>query len=114
MLNFLAYKEKAIYPEGHEGNNDDLTGREAYTIYGKHARKLLPVLGGRVINAGRIKTVSNELEPEWEDFAFPMYPSFQTLMKMTSLKSFQDKDIHREAGLSRTKLIVFSPYNEFL
>ena len=80
VLNFLAYKEKAIYPEGHEGNNDELTGREAYMIYGKHSRKLLPALGARIINAGRVKLSSNELEPEWEDFAFPMYPSFQTLM----------------------------------
>ena len=114
VLNFLAYKEKAIYPEGHEGNDDELSGREAYMIYGKHSRKLLPVLGARIINAGRVKLSSNELEPEWEDFAFPMYPSFQTLMKMTSLKVFQDKDIHRRAGLSRTKLIVFSPYKEYL
>jgi len=114
VLNFFAYKEKAIYPEGYEGNDVELSGREAYMIYGKHSRKLLPVLGARILNAGRIKLASNELEPEWEDFAFPMYPSFQTLMKMTSLKVFQDYDIHRTAGLSRTKLIVFSPYNEFL
>lgn len=34
FVNLLAYRERAVYPEGHELAHEDLSGSEAYGRYG--------------------------------------------------------------------------------
>ena len=43
MVNLLKFKEKAEYEDGRES---DLTGAEAYAIYGKEVVKHLKKVGG--------------------------------------------------------------------
>lgn len=40
--------------------------------------------------------------------------SKNSLIKYTSSKIFQDVQIHREAGMEKTKVYAISPYDEFL
>lgn len=61
----------------------------------------------------------SENEHDWDEFLLIKfnksgYDDILERLENANLKEFQDKDIHRRAGLSRTKLIVFSPYKEFL
>ena len=46
MVNLLKFRKKAEYPDGRE---TDLTGAEAYAIYGLGVSKLVADLGGRMV-----------------------------------------------------------------
>ena len=51
MVNLLKFKDKAEYPDKRE---TDLTGEEAYAIYGKEVRKHLEKVGGQPIFSGKV------------------------------------------------------------
>ena len=46
MVNLLKFKEKAEYEDGRE---TDLTGKEAYSIYGQEVTKHLAKIGGKLV-----------------------------------------------------------------
>mgnify|MGYP003624736550 CR=1 FL=1 len=51
MVNLLKFKDKAEYEDGRE---TDLSGRDAYMIYGRAVTDVLPLFGGRGIFAGDV------------------------------------------------------------
>ena len=51
MVNLLKFKDKAEYPDKRE---TDLTGEEAYAIYGQEVRKHLEKVGGKPIFSGKV------------------------------------------------------------
>ena len=51
MLNLLKFKEKAQYEDGRETN---LTGKEAYSIYGQEVIEHLEKVGAKLIFQGRV------------------------------------------------------------
>ena len=51
MLNLLKFKEKAEYEDGRETN---LTGKEAYAIYGQEVVEHLEKVGAKLIFQGRV------------------------------------------------------------
>jgi len=54
MVNMLKFKDKAEYADGRE---TDLTGREAYGIYGRAVAKLLPKFGGKPFFMGDVTSL---------------------------------------------------------
>ena len=46
MVNLLKFKEFACYEDGRE---TDLTGKEAYSIYGQEVTKHLAKIGGKLV-----------------------------------------------------------------
>ena len=57
MVNLLKFKDKAQYPDKRE---TDLTGREAYAIYGEEVVEHLAKVGGKPIFGGNGKAFYNE------------------------------------------------------
>ena len=53
MVNLLKFKDKAEYPDKRETN---LTGKEAYAIYGKEVVEHLEKVGGKPIFGGEVTT----------------------------------------------------------
>lgn len=51
MVNLLKFKERAEYKDGRK---TDLSGREAYQLYGKAVTKILKSVGGQLIFAGDV------------------------------------------------------------
>lgn len=113
MLNLLKFRDTALYPQGYKGKQ--LTGNRAYSIYGKIANRCLKILGCFLELAGSIDSivVGNE-DSDWNFVGFVHYRSMNSLVKYTSSKVFQDIQIHREAGMEKTKVYAISPYEEFL
>ena len=75
MVNLLKFKDKAEYEDGRETN---LTGREAYMIYGRAVAELLPKFGGRGIFAGDVTYLSlGRVEELWDEIAIAMYPGMR-------------------------------------
>jgi len=98
MLNLLKFKEKAEYEDGRD---TDLTGAEAYAIYGAEVVGHLAKVGGAPMFSGHIERLMlGEVEELWDTAAIAMYPSRQAMMQMISTPEYQASAVHRSAGLA--------------
>jgi uncharacterized protein (DUF1330 family) len=103
MLNLLKFKPRAEYADGRQ---TDLTGAQAYGLYGEGVGKLIAELGGRFVFGGACNVlVVGDGELEWDSVAIVEYPSLEAFQKMTSSEAYQQVHVHREAGLAHQLLI---------
>jgi uncharacterized protein (DUF1330 family) len=98
MVNLLKFKEKAEYPDGRE---TDLTGEEAYMIYGAAVSQLLKKYGGAPsFSASVERLMLGEVEDLWDKIAIAMYPSRAAMLEMMQDPEMQEIGVHRAAGLA--------------
>jgi uncharacterized protein (DUF1330 family) len=97
MINLLKFKEKAEYEDGRE---TDLTGREAYNLYGAGVAGLLPEFGARFFFMSNFTHVAlGQVEDLWDELAIAVYPNRNALFRMSQSQEWQDLAVHRAAGL---------------
>ena len=73
MLNLLKFKKKAEYADGRE---TELTGQEAYALYGQAVAGLLVKHGGAPMFSANVERLMlGEVEELWDTVAIAMYPS---------------------------------------
>lgn len=98
MVNLLRFKGRAEYRDGRE---TDLTGREAYNLYGDAVSKLLPEFGGAAVFMAEVSRLSlGEVEDLWDVVAIARYPSKQAMLDMMMSAQMQEIGVHRAAGLA--------------
>ena len=98
MVNLLKFKEKAEYPDGRE---TDLTGAEAYAIYGHGVSKLLVELGGGIVFSGTVDRLAlGEVEELWDQVAIAQYPNRKSMLDMMMSPAYAEIAPHRDAGLA--------------
>ena len=98
MLNLLKYKDHAQYADG---RSTDLTGQEAYQIYGEAVIDRLASVNGGIIFSGTVsRLMLGEVEDLWDSVAIAMYPSRAAMLEMISSPEYQAIAIHRDAGLA--------------
>jgi uncharacterized protein (DUF1330 family) len=98
MLNLLKFKKKAEYADGRK---TELTGAEAFALYGAEVSKILLNLGGGgMFNAKVERLMLGEVEELWDTVAIAMYPSRQAMIDMMQSKEYQAIHHHRDAGLA--------------
>ena len=98
MLNLLKFKEQAEYEDGRE---TDMTGAEAYAIYGAEVVGHLAKVGGAPMFSARVERLMlGEVEELWDSAAIAMYPSREAMMEMMSSPDYQASAVHRAAGLA--------------
>ena len=98
MVNLLKFKEKAEYPDKRK---TDLTGREAYAIYGVEVVKHLEKVGGKPIFGSDVtRLMLGEVEELWDQVAIAMYPNRKAMLKMISDSDYIESAQHRVAGLA--------------
>ena len=97
MVNLLKFKDKATYPDKRE---TDLTGEEAYAIYGQEVRKHLEKVGAKPIFSGKVsRLMLGEVEDLWDTVAIAMYPNRKAMLDMLSDPEYIKSAQHRVAGL---------------
>lgn len=97
MVNLLKFKEKAEYEDK---RNTDLSGEEAYAIYGMEVIEHLKKVGGKTIFSGVIsRLMLGEVEELWDWIAIARYPSRKAMLKMITDPSYLESEKHRSAGL---------------
>ena len=97
MVNLLKFKDKATYPDKTE---TDLTGEEAYAIYGEEVRKHLEKVGAKPIFSGKVsRLMLGEVEDLWDMVAIAMYPNRKAMLDMISDQEYIKSAQHRVAGL---------------
>ena len=95
--NLLKFKEKAEYPDKRQ---TDLTGKEAYAIYGKEVVGHLEKVGGKPIFGANVERLMlGEVEDLWDQVAVAMYPSRKAMLKMITDPDYIESAQHRVAGL---------------
>ena len=103
MLNLLKFRIKAEYKDGRATN---LTGRQAYAIYGAGFDTVMAPLGTEIIYSGDIKGFLIGFgEDDWDSVALIKYPSTELMLDMFRNESYQEIQIHREAALEGQLLL---------
>ncbi len=102
MLNLLRFKEFANY----EGENVDLTGREAYKIYAEAAFTFIQALGGELVWKGSVAAgVICPADESWDEAFLVRYPSIEDFLSMIQNPDYQAITNHRTAALDDSRLI---------
>ncbi|MGP1281412.1 MAG: DUF1330 domain-containing protein [Parasphingopyxis sp.] len=97
MVNLLKFKDRAEYADRRE---TDLSGRDAYAIYGRGVAELLPKFGGKPVFAGDVTFLSlGQVEEPWDEIAIASYPSRADMVRMSMSPEWQEISVHRTAGL---------------
>ncbi len=97
MVNLLKFKEKAEYADGRAC---DLSGREAYMIYGQAVSKLVTKFGGTVVFVADVNFLAlGQAEELWDEIAIVSYPTRGDLTRMSMSPEWQAIAVHRTAGL---------------
>ncbi|MEM9033673.1 MAG: DUF1330 domain-containing protein [Actinomycetota bacterium] len=98
MVNLLKFRERAEYADGRE---TELTGREAYQLYGRAVAGILPDYGGEVAFIGDVTFLTlGQVEELWDEVAIAKYPNRAALVAMSSSEEWQAASVHRTAGLA--------------
>ena len=97
MVNLLKFKDKAEYEDGRD---TDLSGEEAYAIYGLEVIEHVKKVGGEPIFFGKVERLMlGEVEELWDMVAIARYPSRKAMLKMISDPDYIESSKHRSAGL---------------
>ncbi|MGY3571777.1 DUF1330 domain-containing protein [Vibrio paucivorans] len=98
LLNLFKFKDKAEYADGRKTN---LTGKQAYELYGQPMLKVLEKYGAEVVFYSDVTgLILGQVDELWDSFVIVKYPSRQALLEMTSSEEFKALSVHREAGLA--------------
>ena len=113
MVNLLKFKEKAEYADGRQ---TDLSGEEAYGLYGSAVSELLKKFGGRAMYSSKVERLMlGEVEELWDKIAIAMYPSRQAMMEMMQDPEMQVIGEHRAAGLAgQLNIETVDPQGEWI
>ena len=97
MLNLIKLKKHAVYSDGRETN---LTGLEAYMLYGKETQEHLKKVGAKVIFSGPVsRLMIGEIDELWDLVAIAEYPNRAAMLKMITDPEYLKSSEHREAAL---------------
>jgi uncharacterized protein (DUF1330 family) len=103
MVNLLKFRAKAVYPDGRPS---DLTGREAYDLYGAAMQKVIEENGGKVLFGGDIASlVIGEVGDLWDTCVLVQYPSAAAFAAIVTSREVAEIGVHRAAGLEGQLLI---------
>jgi uncharacterized protein (DUF1330 family) len=103
MVNLLKFRAKAVYPDG---RTSDLTGRQAYDLYGAAMQKVIEENGGRLLFGGDIASlVIGEVGDLWDTCVLVEYPSAATFAAIVTSPQVAEIGVHRAAGLEGQLLI---------
>ena len=98
MVNLLKFKENAEYEDGRD---TDLSGRDAYAIYGLEVAEHLQKVGGSFVFSGSVsRLMLGEVEDLWDAVAIARYPSRKAMLEMMMDPDYQESEKHRAAGLA--------------
>ena len=97
MLNLVKLKDKAEYQDGRES---DISGLEAYTIYGKEVVEHLEKVGAKLIFSGVVdRLMIGEADDMWDLVAIAEYPNRKAMLEMIMDPDYLETAKHREAAI---------------
>lgn len=103
MLNLLKFRPRARYADRRD---TDLTGADAYGIYGTEVTRMIYRMGGKLVFAGAANAqLIGDGDLQWDMVIIMEYPSRQGFLDMLASPEYQELQVHRDAGLEHQLLI---------
>ena len=97
MLNLVKLKDKAEYQDERES---DISGLEAYAIYGKEVVEHLNKVGAKLIFSGVVdRLMIGEADDMWDLVAIAEYPNRKAMLEMIMDPDYLETAKHREAAI---------------
>ncbi len=110
MLNLVALRDLAAYPDGHELAGQGLSGAEAYRNYGEGAAPIVERIGASILWRGAFETTLIGPAGEVWDHAFiARYPTAHAFLEMISDPAYAQAVVHRQAAVKTSRLIRCKP-----
>ncbi len=98
MVNLLKFKNKAEYADGRP---TEISGAEAYALYGAAVVERLAAVGAKPGYSGPVTGLMlGEVEENWDMIALAEYPSLEAMKTMIMSPEYQAISVHRTAGLA--------------
>ncbi len=97
MVNLMKYRQTADYTDGRDSS---ISGRAADDIYAP--LDVLADLGAEVVFVADVDQQLLGDSPIWDRVAIVKYPKRRAFIEMQSRPDFQDKHVHKEAGMEFT------------
>ncbi|MEM8707072.1 MAG: DUF1330 domain-containing protein [Actinomycetota bacterium] len=98
MVNLLKFKDHAEYEDGRE---TDLSGREAYNLYGQAVSRIIQDYDGEVVFFGDVTFLAlGQVDELWDEIAIAKYPDRAALWAMSTSPEWNEAAVHRTAGLA--------------
>jgi predicted heme/steroid binding protein len=104
MVNFMNYKKEADYGDSGEKG---VSGREADDRYAPV--DVLGKIGAYVAFHGDVVDQSGSTDVAWDRIGVVCYPTRKSFMDMQLRKDFQEKHVHKAAGMEKTFVIGSLP-----
>jgi uncharacterized protein (DUF1330 family) len=96
MVNLMHYRGEAVYAGGKSG----ISGREADERYAP--LDILSDLGAEVAFMGEVEQQILGDAPRWDRVAVVRYPTRRSFIEMQARPDFQERHVHKEAGMAQT------------
>ena len=101
MLNFLRFRDKALYEDGREA-----TGAEAYAAYGRESGPVFRRVGGKIIWRGRPEVMLiGPKDKHWDLMFIARYPTAGAFLEMVTDPDYRIAVKHRQAAVIDSRLI---------
>jgi len=110
MLNLVRLRARASYPEGHEMANRPVSGKEAYSSYGRETAPILRRLGAGIVWRGAFQSVLTGSGSERWDLVFvARYPTAHAFLAMVTDHDYRRAVVHRQAAVRTSRLVRCAP-----
>jgi uncharacterized protein (DUF1330 family) len=103
MVNFMKYHAEAQYDDGSHG----ISGQEADDLYAP--TEILAELGAEIPFFGDVELQLAGKDHKWHRIGVVKYPSRQAFLGMQNREDFQQRHIHKDAGMDFTFVIGSQP-----
>ena len=103
MVNLMAYRERAVY----DGRESEISGREADDRYAP--LDVLADIGAEVVLAGEVEDQLLGATPRWDRVGVVRYPTRRAFIEMQARPDFQERHVHKEAGMAETIVAACTP-----
>lgn len=97
MVNLMSYRERADYGQGDDGGS---SGREADDEYAPV--DVLRAIGAKVVFVADVESQLLGTDPKWDRVAIVRYATRRSFIEMQSRPDFQEKHVHKDAGMAST------------
>lgn len=106
MLNLVKLRDRATYPDDHPLASENLTGEQAYALYGKDSGPVFQKLGGSIIWRGSFETMLiGPAEERWDHVFIARYPTAHAFMAMVTDPDYRKAVVHRQSAVETSRLI---------
>ncbi|MFT4792377.1 MAG: hypothetical protein ACJAVR_001736 [Paracoccaceae bacterium] len=110
MLNLVAFRRIAAYPEDHPNHAKAMTGAEAYAAYGRDSGPIFARLGGEIIWRGTMDAMLiGPQDAHWDACFIARYPNAGAFLAMVTDPDYQKAVVHRQAAVQTSRLIRCAP-----